>query len=292
MRLPIEDDWKPQLGNKEVEENEYERHVRVLAESLREAHKVAGQQSRLSHETAKRHYDRQTRLEQFRKGDFVYIHDPTHKRGKAKKFSYQYKGPYEIEQKISSLIYKVRLEDGTSTVINVNRLKRACGQAGVEKELPSRKRKYKVVKLDQPKQSSDKGDKLPETMGLDMNIPSYSELIEGKLDSTSEIEDEGLNSLSREKEDDSDWDPGSSYLQRKLRNDKPTADVAHHLRSRIVNRSGQETGNDKAGAEMSDPAGNASTPDDTSFNESRSGVCHSYNLRSRNETSLGDKQMK
>jgi transposase InsO family protein len=107
MRLPIEDDWKPHL-NKEVVENDYENHVRVLAERLREANMAAGQQSKKSHETAKRYYDQNARLEQFHRGDFVYVHDPTHRRGKAKKFTYQYKGPFEIEQKISSLIYKVR----------------------------------------------------------------------------------------------------------------------------------------------------------------------------------------
>jgi len=89
MRLPIEDDRKPNLGNKDLEEEEYENHVKTLAERLREANKVAGQQSKISHETAKRYYDRQTKLEKFSKGDFVYIHDPTHKRSKSKKFSYQ-----------------------------------------------------------------------------------------------------------------------------------------------------------------------------------------------------------
>ena len=39
MRLPIEDDWKPHLGNKEVGEDDYERNVTVLAERLREAKK-------------------------------------------------------------------------------------------------------------------------------------------------------------------------------------------------------------------------------------------------------------
>jgi len=53
MRLPIEDDWKPNLGNKDLEEGEYENHVKTLAERLREANKVAGQQSKISHETAK-----------------------------------------------------------------------------------------------------------------------------------------------------------------------------------------------------------------------------------------------
>ena len=99
MRLPIEEDWKPQLINKKAQENEYEKHVKVLAERLHEANKAAGQQSKQSHETAKRYYDRKTNLEQFKKGDLVYVHDPIHKRGKARKFSYQYKGPYEIEEK-------------------------------------------------------------------------------------------------------------------------------------------------------------------------------------------------
>jgi len=105
MRLPIEEDWKHQLTNKNAEENEYEKHVKVLAQRLHEANKAAGQQSKQSHETAKRYYDRKTKLEQFKKGDFVYVHDPIHKRGKARKFSYQYKGPYEIEEKISPLTH-------------------------------------------------------------------------------------------------------------------------------------------------------------------------------------------
>jgi len=76
----------------------------------------------MSHDTAKRYYDRQTKLEQFKKGDFVCIHDPIHKRGKAKKFSYQCKGQFEIKQ-VSPLIYKVQLAGGTFTIVHVNSLK-------------------------------------------------------------------------------------------------------------------------------------------------------------------------
>ena len=32
MRLPIEEDWKPRLSNKNAEGSEYETHVRALAE--------------------------------------------------------------------------------------------------------------------------------------------------------------------------------------------------------------------------------------------------------------------
>ena len=127
MRLPVEDDWKPRSNDENLNEDEYERHIKKLADRLREAHKAAGQQSKMSHDTAKRYYDGQTKLEQFKKGDFVYIHDPIHKGGKAKEFSYQYIGPFEIKQ-VSPLIYKVQLAGGTFTIVHVNRLKRACKQ--------------------------------------------------------------------------------------------------------------------------------------------------------------------
>jgi hypothetical protein len=41
MRLPIEDDWKPQSGSQVLEENDYEEHVRTLAQGLHEVNKVA-----------------------------------------------------------------------------------------------------------------------------------------------------------------------------------------------------------------------------------------------------------
>jgi len=99
LRLPIGDDWKPWLSNKEISDNEYEGHVKLLAKRLHEANKLAGQQSKLSHETAKRYYDRHTKLELFSKGDFVCEHDHTHKRSMAKKFSYQYRRPFEVERR-------------------------------------------------------------------------------------------------------------------------------------------------------------------------------------------------
>lgn len=63
MPLPVEDDWKPRLGDNRAEEDEYEEHVKMLAELLRQVNMVAGQQSKMSRETAKLSYDRQTKLE-------------------------------------------------------------------------------------------------------------------------------------------------------------------------------------------------------------------------------------
>jgi hypothetical protein len=140
MRLPIEDDWRPKLSKPESKDEEYEENVKTLALRLREANRAAGQHSKQSHQTANQYYDRRTRLEQFRKGDLVYLHDPTHKRGKARKFSYQYKGPFEVESKISPLIYRIRMGEGTSLVVHINRLKKAYGP-GAEMLTPASKEK-------------------------------------------------------------------------------------------------------------------------------------------------------
>jgi transposase InsO family protein len=155
MRLPIEDDWIPNLGERDMKQDEYETHVKLLVERLRVANQVAGRQSKLSHETAQRYYDRQTKPERFIKGDFVYVHDPIYKRGKAKKFSYQYKGQFEVEQRISPLIYKVRMADGSSAILHVNRLKRAYEQIRSDKVVPPSKDASQVIRQERKKVPGD-----------------------------------------------------------------------------------------------------------------------------------------
>jgi hypothetical protein len=171
MRLPIEKDWKPQLGEENAEGNEYEAHVNVLTERLHEANKVVGAQSKQSHETAKRYYDRKTKLEQFKRGNFVYVHDPIHKCGKARKFSYQYKGPYEIEENISSLIYKVRLENGASVMLRINRLKKAFEQAEKDNVLPLNGSSKKTIKSGRTRKLAPRENKVETKMLTAENPP-------------------------------------------------------------------------------------------------------------------------
>jgi hypothetical protein len=68
LRLPIEDEWKPKKTQLEGQEVDYE-HIHMLAERLQEAYQVAGKQSKMSHELAKKYYDRKVRDECFNKGD-------------------------------------------------------------------------------------------------------------------------------------------------------------------------------------------------------------------------------
>jgi hypothetical protein len=46
-----------------------------------------------------RYYDRQTSIEQFKKGDLVYLHDPTYKGGKLRNFHISLKGHTRLNPK-------------------------------------------------------------------------------------------------------------------------------------------------------------------------------------------------
>jgi len=280
MRLPIEDDWTPQLGDNNLQEVDYENHVKVLAKRLQEASRVAKQQSKLSHEVAKRYYDRYVKREQFNKGDFVYLHDPTCKRSKARKFSYQYKGPFEVEQRIFPLIYKLRMADGTSAVVHVNRLKRAYGNAvqrcvGPLNDNSREQVKLKETKRNAPRGKSEKGNR---------TIDSHS-LKESSGSDESDIE---RNSSLQENTEDPEWTPGSYYTRKQLQGSDATDDnVAYRLRSRLVNRSEQaaarkhkpgEQGHSLGQEQMSGSAHDNTPPGRNKFMKS-----HPYNLRSNVE---------
>jgi hypothetical protein len=55
----------------------------------------------------------------------VYLYKPIGKRGRARKFECKYQGPHMILERISPLIHKLQIEEGKSTVVHVNGLKRA-----------------------------------------------------------------------------------------------------------------------------------------------------------------------
>ena len=165
---------------------------------------------------AKRYYDRQTKLEKFIKGDLVYVHDPIYKRGKAKKFSHKYKRPFGVVGKISPLIYKVKLPDGASAIVHINRLKRAYGQSQTRKQI------VQFRNIPQEKCASFGG-----TPELDTEIPSGTRLLQNEDESPSETEEVPLDKPSQRYARDVDWAPRSLYLQRKLRSDKVTDGIGY-----------------------------------------------------------------
>ena len=287
LRLPIEDDWRPKLQTEELKEGEYEEYVRMLALSLKEAHKEAGQQSKLSHWKAKYYYDDHTRLEHFVKGDLVYLYDPIYKRGKAKKFAYKYKGPYEIKQRISPLVYKIRVSEGTDIIVHVNRLKQAQMRSSqVQEKLCTTSNQtnagtHKQRLLKQAVVTP----KLKESMGNTSTPCIYNkQIVEAPgLDSPSGSDQAGSPNTSPllDTAGDEDWTPESRYWQRKFRKDNVSHDLPYWLRSRTT--STQES---TAEADMTSPPDVVTTApaellSDTGLETTAILLKHSYNLRNR-----------
>jgi hypothetical protein len=199
---------------------------------------AAREQSKLSHQTAKRYYDRQTNIEQFKKEDLVYLHDPTYRRGKAKKFSYQFKGPYEIESKISPLIYRIRTKEGLSTVVHINRLKRAHAQVQVPTTVSTDSSRAP------PEQEKSKSNKKKENysqeipLGAGARIPVDDESSDDSEDAESQIAN-NVNS-GRQGHNDPEWEPNSSHSRQESHSNSSPKEVAYQPRSRPVYGPGQE----------------------------------------------------
>jgi len=102
----------------------------------------------------------------------------THKHSKARKFSYRYKGPFEIEGKIYLLIYKVRLADGTSVILHINRLKRAYERAGNDNTLPLNGSSDKAVQSRRTKKLALKEREETGTEKLGVVNPSRSQILD------------------------------------------------------------------------------------------------------------------
>ena len=96
-------------------------------------------------------------------------------------------------------------------------------------------------------------------------------------------DDDVINSSHR-RVDDPEWTPGSSCLQRKLRDNNTADDMTYRLRSRLVNRSGRETETDNGHAEIVGSPGSEHTTIHTQGNTSpgkvKPATSHSYSIRS------------
>jgi len=107
-------------------------------------------------------------------------------------------------------------------------------------------------------------------------------------------EEEDLNTIEEESVDDPEWVPGSSYLQRKLQSITTADNVAYKLRSRLVGRSEQETEVDNEQAEAVSLQENeniiVNTHSKTSPGKNKPAMSHSYNLRSRVESTRSNVQ--
>jgi hypothetical protein len=294
LRLPIEDDWRPKRQEEAGNTGDYDRHVSELAMRLYEANKEAKKQSKLSHEIAKKYYDRKTPVILLKKGDFVYLYNPIAKRGRAKKFEYKYQGPYMILEKISPLIYKLEVEEGKSTVVHVNRLKRAYTGPEVKKNTP-RTEKLRLNEKDQSLNQSDpqSNEMIEESREEGTEIPSIPirEVTENKDRDTDE--ESSKASPTPEDQQHPEWAPETRYLRRKRVHENnrslgSTSDSPYALRSRSARTQFQEDRNESGNVTLRTPenSGNLSTDNsEESYRDASTPHTHPYNLRSRTRTS-------
>ena len=88
-----------------------------------------------------------------------------------------------------------------------------------------------------PQQCEDDAE-TAEMRESDLGIPSHSQVTNTDDTESSETEEEDT-SLSNSRNRDSDWEPGSMYLKRRLQSDNRPDDIAYRLRSRRVGQDGK-----------------------------------------------------
>ena len=103
-----------------------------LLRKLELAFRIVRKQLIKAREYQKKYYDKKAKLQRFRIGDKVYLHNTANKIGISPKLTkLNWKGPYRVLEKKSDLTYRIRQSTLREEVVNVNRLKLA-----VERILP------------------------------------------------------------------------------------------------------------------------------------------------------------
>jgi hypothetical protein len=245
----------------------------------------------LSHDKAKRYYDKGTRDIHLKKGDVVYLHNPIAKRSRAKKFAYQYQGPYTILERVSPLVYKLQTDADRSIIAHVNRLNLAHpslpGVKGTSKDTSSKTPGRNVaVRTDKLNRETPDDDVLRD----EADIPMTRQLIDKDEQSENENGSESSEiSPTREDRQNPAWAPETEYLRRKLlpRNEVPVERVPttpYALRPRLARTQDNATEqveprNEQLPSSLSGeaPAGVRREQSDTG---SHTPTTHSYELRS------------
>lgn len=96
--------------------------MKDLADALGEAHEVARENLKTSHQTMKKYYDLRVRECQYNVGDLVYRLDTATIKGKSRKLSPVWRGPGVIVGKMTLYLYRVQERKMTFTA-NHDRLK-------------------------------------------------------------------------------------------------------------------------------------------------------------------------
>ena len=116
---------------KPVEQQTIHQYVQRLIDSLEVAHRTARQNLKASQKRMKKDYDLRVLVKTFNVGDAVYILNKATGKGKCKKLCPSWKGPGVVLEKISSVLFRVKMGHSVN-ILNHDRLKKC-----EDRELPS-----------------------------------------------------------------------------------------------------------------------------------------------------------
>jgi hypothetical protein len=141
-----------------------------------------------------------------------------------------------------------------------------------------------VNSLDQPRRTYKQGASCSGTPETNIEDPPHARIKESKDEKSNEDEREENDTLSQGSDGETNWTPGSLYLQRKLQSDKAIDDVTYRLRSRVVGRSGPDPEPDKRETANSSQLIDKAVQNSTSPSKGKCVPNHSYTLRVRTRT--------
>ena len=83
-----------------------------LVEILRRVREIPIYNSESSKEQNKKYYDKKRKWKPYEIGDYVYLRDPTMRKGLRKKFGKSWKGHYKVVEVLNELNYKIVTNNG------------------------------------------------------------------------------------------------------------------------------------------------------------------------------------
>jgi transposase InsO family protein len=109
MRLPIDLlIGAPLVDNPEKENRYASDYVRKLEEKLYQIHSFARKKLKISSDAMKRNYDLNANQTSYVVGDSVWYYNPQRKVGRSGKLTRPWKGPYQIIEKVSNILYRIK----------------------------------------------------------------------------------------------------------------------------------------------------------------------------------------
>jgi len=125
-RLPLD----LMYGTKKSQPTSVQDYAAHLKDSLTDAYRAVRLQLDQSHARQKDFYDRKVHGEPYKKGDLVWLHNPTVPPGHSTKLHHPWTGPFRILERISDVDYRIQEVFGkkSPSVVHFNRLKRCHPQ--------------------------------------------------------------------------------------------------------------------------------------------------------------------